>query len=121
MHLPQDHEDFQKIVEIHASLTDPFLLPPYDLALLLFCQCNPNLRQVIVTHLVWLYSHWIRVLSSEVRLEAVQDMMESAAKRGMYVLRVVLQRLANEGDMWREVIRFFLLLGTVWLATASYQ
>lgn len=97
------HDALHALIAIHASLMSPFLRQPYDPPLVLLRACDPALRQACLTHLVWLYSHWLPVLPADVTEDIVQDMTESAARRGMRALRAVVGRLQSE-DHWEAVI-----------------
>lgn len=97
------HDAHQSLVAIHASLTSPFLRQPYDPPLGLLRACDPALRQACITHLIWLYSHWLPILPAHLGEHVVQEMTESAARRGMRVLRCVMARLESEDD-WAAMI-----------------
>ncbi|KAJ9119279.1 hypothetical protein QFC24_005750 [Naganishia onofrii] len=95
MALLEDADNYDRFLEVHLNIQDQWATTPYDKTTSLLFACNPDLRQTIITHLVHLYSHSTPVLDRYAVVQEVLELSKDAATRSMFILRSVVQLLAQ--------------------------
>ncbi|KAJ9095334.1 hypothetical protein QFC21_005700 [Naganishia friedmannii] len=105
MALLEDTSNFERLLEVHRSIQDPWATAPYDSITSLLFDCHPDLRQVTVTSLVHLYSHSTPFLDRYAVIQEVLELSKDAATRSMFILRYVVQLLAqHSAHPWTVVL-----------------
>lgn len=95
MALLEDADNYDRFLEVHLNIQDQWATTPYDKTTSLLFACSPDLRQTIITHLVHLYSHSTPVLDRYAVVQEVLELSKDAATRSMFILRSVVQLLAQ--------------------------
>ncbi|KAJ9107132.1 hypothetical protein QFC19_002792 [Naganishia cerealis] len=95
--LLENPKNYDRFLAVHRSIQDPWATVPYDNTTSLLFACSLPLRQAIITHLIYLYSHFTPSLDPYAVIPAqdAREITKDVATRSMFILRCVLQFLAT--------------------------